>query len=205
MGSCDCKLKNKTGYTYGSYSSQRLARMALYRQQYLNFVNKNFADYDYMLVVDFDLDGNCDIYGLFDSIAKDDWGAIFCNGRAPIPGCFGAVTLVYDSLAFLSNTSNYDDINFSIADIFYNTAYMELLINTTHFGEVKSAFNGYGIYKINVLKNCSYVGNDKICEHINLAKCINNKGEKLFLNSNWLGYFNRQGDDPYKLFVQLLS
>lgn len=78
-----------------------------------------------------------------------------------------------------------------------------------HFIEVKSAFNGYGIYKIKSLSDCSYIGNDNMCEHINLAKCLHDKGEKLFVNSYWLGYFNTQGDNPlrtlYDLFIGLFS
>lgn len=201
MGSCDCKLKQKSGYSMGSYSLQRLAKMARFRQEYLNFVNQKCADYDYMLVVDFDLDGNADINGLFDSLAKDDWGAIFCNGRTSIPGCFGLITVPYDSLAYIDENSSYDNITVSTFNLFHNNMSMEMLVNTSHFGRVKSAFNGYGLYKINVLKNCSYIGDDNLCEHINLAKCINDKGEKMFINNKWLGYFNRQGDDPFKLMA----
>lgn len=202
MGSCDCKLNEKAGYSHGTYSSKRLGKMARFRQQYLDFVNHNLSNYDYMLVIDFDLDGNADINGLFDSIAKDDWGAIFCNGRNPIPGCFGLITIPYDSLAYIPETSNYDrEDNVSSLRLFYKNISMEILAFNNHFGRVKSAFNGYGLYKIKVLENCSYIGNDNLCEHINLAKCINDKEEKLFINGNWYGYFNRQGDNPFKLLT----
>ena len=65
---------------------------------------------------------------------------------------------------------------------------------TKHFFEVKSAFNGYGIYKIKSILNCSYISNNNACEHINFAKCLHDKGEKIFINYYWKGYFNRQGD-----------
>jgi hypothetical protein len=171
--------------------------MARFRQKYLDYVNQSLSNYDYMLVIDFDLNGNADINGLFDSIANDDWGAIFCNGHTSIPGCFGLITVPYDSLAYLNENEDYNNIQISALHLFYNN--LRMATQTSHFSRVKSAFNGYGLYKIPVLYNCSYIGNDNICEHINLAKCIDNNGEKIFINNKWMGYFDRQGDDPFKL------
>lgn len=200
-GNCDCKLKHMTGYSFGYNSSQRLSRMARFRENYLNYVKKSLNDYDYMLVVDFDLNGNADINGLFDSIAKDDWGAIFCNGRTSMPGSFGAMTIPYDSLAYLDENSGYENVQVSLSSLSYNTLSMIYMTATTHFGRVKSAFNGYGLYKIKILNDCSYIGNDSLCEHINLANCIDKKNEKMFINSKWQGYFDRQGDNPYKILT----
>ena len=71
---------------------------------------------------------------------------------------------------------------------------MEYAGYNSHYYQVKSAFNGYGLYKIKSLEGCSYISNSNACEHINLAKCLNDKGEKMFINYYWEGYFNRQGD-----------
>ena len=57
---------------------------------------------------------------------------------------------------------------------------------------VKSAFNGYGLYKIKSIMNSSYLGNLQ-CEHLNLAKDMINNKKKLFINPLWVGYFNKQG------------
>jgi FkbM family methyltransferase len=87
--------------------------MALYRQEYLNYLLYNLNHYDYMLVIDFDLDGNVNIDGLFDSLNKSDWGGIFCNGQAPIYGTLGFKTITYDSLANVFVEDDYNTINFN--------------------------------------------------------------------------------------------
>lgn len=194
LGSCDCKLKTKTGYGYGTFSEERLSKMAIYRQQYLNFVNMYFKHFDYMLVVDFDLDGCINVNGLFDSVAKEDWGAIFCNGRVSLPGSFGLKTVPYDSMAVLFMEDDYNIKSYGLGEIVSRAIKMEYHGYKTHFYQVKSAFNGYGLYKIKSLDGCSYISNSNACEHINLAKCLYDKGEKIFINYYWDGYFNRQGD-----------
>jgi hypothetical protein len=194
LGSCDCKLKTKTGYGYGTFSEERLSKMALYRQQYLNYVNKHFKHFDYMLVVDFDLDGCINVNGLFDSIAKQDWGAIFCNGRVSIPGTIGLKTVPYDSMAVLFMEDDYNIKSYKLGEILNKIFKMELNGYNSHYYQVKSAFNGYGLYKIKSLEGCSYISNSNACEHINLAKCLYDKGEKIYINYYWDGYFNRQGD-----------
>ena len=35
-------------------------------------------------------------------------------------------------------------------------------------------------------------------------RCLHDKGEKLFVNSYWLGYFSVQGDSPIKTLYELL-
>jgi hypothetical protein len=191
---CDCKLKTKTGYEYGSFSKERLSKMAFYRQQYLNFVNKYFKNFDYMLVVDFDLNGCINVNGLFDSIAKEEWGAIFCNGRISIPGLFGLKTFPYDSIAVLFMEDDYNIKSYDFIETINKTLKMEYNGYNSHYYEIKSAFNGYGLYKIKNLEGCSYISNSNACEHINLAKCLHDKGEKMYINYYWDGYFNRQGD-----------
>ncbi len=196
LGSCICSLKTKTGYEYGGMSRERLSRMAMYREQYLNFVNLYFKNFDYMLVMDFDLDGCININGLFDSIAKEDWGAIFCNGRVSVPGTFGLKTIQYDSLAMLFMEDDYKPKSFKTGDHLSKLIKSEYNGYNSHFYQVKSAFNGYGIYKIKSLDGCSYISDPNLCEHINLAKCLYDKGEKMFVNYYWDGYFNRQGESP---------
>jgi hypothetical protein len=205
LGSCNCELKYKTGYEYGSFSDKRFSKMALYRQQYLNFVNKFFKHYDYMLVVDFDLDGNININGIFDSLSKKEWGAIFCNGRVSLPGSFGFKTLPYDAIAILFSDDNYESKKYNIDEIIYRYFKMDWIGYNNHFVEVKSAFNGYGLYKIKSLTNCSYINNNNACEHINLAKCLNDKNDKIFINYYWEGYFNRQGDNLFNILINIFN
>ena len=67
------------------------------------------------------------------------------------------------------------------------------MTNNYNLVPVKSAFNGYGLYKLRSLKNISYYGHPLICEHNSLAKQIIDKNGKNYINPNWIGYFDVQG------------
>ena len=203
LGNCQCKLKNKTGYDYGTFSEERLSKMAIYREEYLKYVQKYLYDYDYMLVIDFDLDGNTNIYGLYDSLSKDDWGAIFSNGRNPVPGTLGFKTITYDPMATLFMDEDYDIKKYYISEILIKFLKMEYFGYYNHFLEVKSSFNGYGLYKIKSILGCSYIGNNNACEHINLSKCLYDKNDKMYINYYWEGYFNIQGDNIINILKKI--
>ena len=76
--------------------------------------------------------------------------------------------------------------------------------NNTDLIPVKSAFNGYGIYKIKSILNSSYIG-DTNCEHTNLAKNIIENNGKLYIDPNWIGYVDRQGPAEGGLIYLLLE
>lgn len=185
----DCIMKTKHGYDPSN--KQRLKKMAEFRQRYLDYVKQNETKFDYMLVIDIDIEGNQVFDGLFHSIGQDqDWGAIFINGRNPIP--LFNISWMYDKIAYVPYKFPLEDIlclNQKLASFMCN---MELYLNND-LHRVISAFNGYGLYKVSALKKCSYIGNEKLCEHVNLNMCMHLNGEKLYINPLWKGYFTRQG------------
>ena len=169
--------------------------MVQYREEYLNYVKKNLLDYDYMLVCDLDLGGNHCIDGLLTSIIKPNWDAIYINGKTSNWGLFGLITLTYDSMAYVNYNSEYINESNLLSLLFNELPSMNNGINNSdEFYEVKSAFNGYAIYKIASIKNCSYIGN-LLCEHNNISKNIYDNGGKQFINKYWLRIFNQQGPD----------
>lgn len=202
-----CKLKTKKGYDYGSVSYDRINRMAKYREECLKYVKQNLNSYDYMLVVDFDLKGNQSMDGLFHSLAYKNWDAIFINGRIPLEGTFGTCTIIYDGMAYadINNDYNYDINNNSIKKLFLlmlNTQNQNYKMNTNKcFVPVKSAFNGYGLYKIDSIKDSSYIGNN-YCEHLNLNLDLYKNNKKLYINKLWKGYFNVQGPGSFIDFIK---
>ena len=204
LNDCECKLKKKKGYEYGTFSNDRLKNMAIYRQQYINYINKNLSDYDYMLVTDFDLIGVININGLYDSLSKNDWDGIFCNGTVPMYGSYGLITVTcYDALALIINKD--DPYKNDLINLIYRYYIVKKKSKQYHYLPVISAFNGYGIYKIKSIKDCTYIGNSDLCEHLNFNKCLIDKNSKLFINFKWIGYFDIQGDNPFKIIYELLS
>lgn len=198
FGDYDCNLKTKTGYEYGMTSRDRIKKMAMYREEYLNYVKTNLNSYDYMLVSDFDLNGNQSMDGMFHSLSKKDWDAVFINGHNPFEGTFGRITGIYDGMAYVDINSklkyNFNNNFVNILISIYNIILQNCKVNLSKqcFIPVKSAFNGYGLYKIDSIKNSSYI-DDYYCEHLNLNLDLYKKNKKLYINKLWKGYFEPQG------------
>lgn len=196
----DCKFNLKTQYQDGLSSNKRITRMKWARQQYLDFVKAHYANYDYMMVYDFDLDGNMCLDGFFQVLANSaDWDAVFCNGRNPIPGTFGFKTFVYDGLPFVECDESFDYYITHRSKLDLWNGYLNMIkiaMKVDHsnkpFIRVRSAFNGVGLYKMSAIMHASYTdGPDFICEHTNLH--YNMKSDRLYISKNWIGYFPLQG------------
>jgi hypothetical protein len=186
----ECKFNLETGYDMGAISLNRSKKMAVYREQYLNYVKKKFKHYDYMLVADLDIEGNMNYDGLFHSLSQNNWGGICINGRGNVPVFFGLLSMMYDTLAYVPKDSDYNNIKYNVfKNLFYSN--YEIL-NSEKLIEVTSAFNGYSLYKIPYVINSTYIG-DTCCEHINLHINIIKNGGKIYINPLWTGYFNLQG------------
>jgi len=199
--SYDCKLNNQNNYTKGWNSVYRFNKMAFYREEYLNYIKENLYDYDYVLVKDLDIDGNMCIDGLFTSLLIKDFGAIYGNGHNV--SFYGLIKIPLDSLAYVDINDNYpNNIDyFSIYQLLKNI--IKLSYNTNllkGFVPVKSGFNLYSLYNLKVFIKSSYI-DLPICEHINLAKCIDNLGYKQFINTSWYGYTKRQGSGSIREII----
>lgn len=191
---CDCKLSFKTSYSSGVLSKNRIKNMAWCRNQYLNYVKKNYQNYDYLMVVDMDLNGNVSSSGFFHSLGYDEWDAIFINGRVSTPGLLGIGTIAYDSLAYnkigpiKKKTTQYELVD----DLFHLNGKIKINKKKGLF-RVISAFNGIGIYKIPSILNASY-DSKTACEHIDFhTNMIRNGKNKLYINPKFMGYFEMQG------------
>jgi len=187
----DCVVPNcvfdNPRFSHTSYHKDRIDKMADYRNQYLDYVKKKLNNYDYMLVTDMDIIGNHDIDSFFTNFNKKNWDAIYINGNKNF---FKIINYNYDPFAYLDIVSdkfvndrkkNYNDTFefFRVIDITLKTKYLPF-----DFIEVKSAFNGYGLFKIKSILDTTYSGNEK-CEHHNLAKIIYLKGGKQFISKKW--------------------
>lgn len=209
IGSCQCILKKKTALQFGGASESRLVNMAQYRSRLLNYVKENSQIYDYCLMADFDLGGAFCLDSFFINFTFDfEWDAFFVNGRNTVPGTFGFQTVAYDSLAFVSMNQEYDEIKTDPFFLLGQLRRMNHLINVSYNSgpfRVKSAFNGYGLYKVSSLHSASYIGKP-ICEHINLHESMFRSGSnKLYLNPQWICYAETQGVGGTSLITTFLS
>jgi hypothetical protein len=186
-GSCDCKLNIKDlKIESGPLSKKRIAKMAHFRNKYVDYVKKNYKDYDYMLVIDIDIRGGIYKEGYQSCFADDDWDAIFARGIRPFPFLFGSINYVYDWLAYADNKYKKKDLN--LLDYIDNHFKLQKKYDKK-IGEtmepIKSAFNGAGIYRIKTLINsdAKYSGINS-CEHIDFNDSL--KSYKLYANPSFI-------------------
>ena len=161
------------------HSVDRMKVMAYCRNKYLDLVKEKFADYDYMIVVDWDL-RKWKIDGIANSIGHDDWDMIGGNGK--IDGKY------YD--LFPLRIKSFDDKTYRPIDLGHAISYEceDLLsykiprLNPGHdLFPVKSCFCGLGIYKIGSIGHSRYGSED--CEHVSFHKKIHeNSHVRFFVN-----------------------
>ena len=171
-GSCECKLKMvDLKSTYGN-TYNRISKMAQLRNRCLEYVKKQYMDYDYMLVADADIGGGVYKEGYQTCFANDDWDAIFARGTRPFPFMFGRINAMYDGLSFRDKDGNG---NFFILQGVYNRRVGSDMV------PVRSAFNGAGIYRIKSIKGAKY--DSKMgCEHID----FNSNFKRLYANPSFI-------------------
>lgn len=197
----NCIYKDKRMYDYGSLSSKRIERMSHFRNQYMNYINTFLSDYEYVMMMDMDLEGYFNYYGLMETIAKDNWDAVFSNGRMGMVGTFGFMDCMYDGMAYVDHTTPIEKIanNQSSIEVFKKFIKMQTL--NDKWIPVKSAFNGCGIYKMSSIKNISFRPNYS-CEWIGFHHQMSINGHnKLFIARDWKIYSGKQGDSFLKFLL----
>lgn len=185
----DCKLKFPILYSYGVVHRDRIRRMAFYRNVCMHFIYKYYSEYDYVLVMDLDIEGDLPILKIMESISKKgEWSAIGANGRSPVPGTFGNMDTMYDAMAFCENEQDLQNSRYinhcSFATVMYK--YFRMMSFTIRncrerYKRVTSTFNGLCVYKLQDIMNLFYT-DEYICEHISLNEQLSRRHNKLFID-----------------------
>jgi len=165
----------------------RIRKLAYLRNIYIDYINyylKN-DDFDYMVVLDLDLNGNIFMDGILHSFyqLKMDLNisAIACNGMVKTGTSQESYFKYYDSFAFveLGEThewnNEYDKYSHDEDVLNYVTQKYQ---NNMNLDEVTSAFGGFCIYNLeDIIKNKArydYSKNSKLsCEHSHFHKNLN--------------------------------
>ena len=181
-------------YTYGKLSNiypNRPDRIAFCRNKLLN-VSRQFAA-DYLLIADVDVfASSIDAFISNFRYDTDQWSVMTANSR-----------IYYDIWAL--RTLSDSVVNFdvwhriwkiqrkerkycrqSVVDQYVGNHQVPLLVDHGLI-EVRSAFNGAGIYKANLTVGCEYSGANKTCEHVSFHLCIREKHHgRIFINPQFL-------------------
>ena len=135
------------------FSVHRIEKMAKYRNYYIDFINKEKLQGNFIIVADLDVK-KIDINGIVNSFAaKEDWDAITANG---ISRSFSSRfrKRYHDTYALVAyGREDMPQTEKSIVDAQYQWAYMK---SGMPLIRVASAFGGLAIYSREAIKNCRY-------------------------------------------------
>ena len=202
LGNCECKLDWKKATYDGVHSKSRIDKMRMMRQYMLDHVKKDFANWDYSIVMDFDLEGSIFKDGFFTSFAYNQFDVMFASGLTLFPVFFNKYML-YDAWAFLAENDEIDNINKTdiIKDFFHQSKTLFKYPINFQIKKAKSGFNGFAIYKISSIMSASYINkiSNSNCEHIDLhLHMIDNGYSKIYFNPCAILFVGQQGEKRIK-------
>ncbi len=201
-GNTECKFGEKSMYEIGPFSMNRMQKMANFRNYYLKLIKKRFSHFDYLLVLDMDLDGPWSNDGIAQTIAHGDWDGIFAYGLHSLPGTFATYLTLYDGLAYVGNNSSYQDAATPIVN-YLKMNFLDLrgVQRCDDFIPVKSSFSGMAIYKMKSIKNAWYNAS-RLCEHVGFHEQMAKGGHgKFYINPSLTLFSGHQGPpNALKLF-----
>jgi hypothetical protein len=171
------------------YSKYRIARLAHLRNQYLQELKLSGISFDYLLVMDFDVD-KISITGVLDSFAQQkSWDAVAAFGYSISPRLkrryHDTFALVFLENAYLPQTER------SIKNIQQDWVPDR---ESNNLLPVFSAFGGLSIYKWNLVKELQYevIPNEDLrvevrCEHYSLYFQLNCRGGSRIVVNPYMG------------------
>jgi hypothetical protein len=183
-------VKDKTKYDNkdieAGMSFLRMSLMSTLRNVYLDELHE-YSDFDYVIMVDMDLDGGWSYEGLLSCFSFRGWSGMGSNGLL-----FRQDEVLQDGSTLVEKTKRifYDTWAFREAGQkkFKGYAMHESL--QLEKGEapilVDSVFSGLGIYRIEDTLRCEYrpfTKTEKVaCEHVSFNAQIRKNGGKIFIN-----------------------
>lgn len=188
LGSCDCKLGDARQYMV---APTRFKKMAFYRNQYLQYIQKHLSEFTYMMVIDLDMKGSFNLLGIDQALGfEEPWDAMAMNGQMP-PGVFGLYggTCTYDCVAFCELGEDPPETH-TLFNLYTRMVRQSTLCQEMYPQpfRVRSAFNGMCLYNLQTMPSgLRYYGGD--CEHLSLHFAI----PRVFLSTYWIGYVGIQG------------
>jgi len=135
------------------FSIHRIEKMAFYRNNYLEYIDKENLQGDYVIIVDLDVQNIC-TQGIIDSFTLNhEWDAITANGISRAPSSFFRKKY-YDTYALIEcGLENISQTERSIKDAQYRWNFLKPAMPLFR---VASAFGGLAIYKREAIANCRY-------------------------------------------------
>jgi hypothetical protein len=179
-------IRNKITY--------RTHRLAYTRNKIIEYIFTNNLDSEYDYFINMDLDDvniNLDIKSV-KKVLNDNsflWDAVFANQTKNYYDYWALRTNKFDfNFWSIHNKKNNIDGG-KLYNYFDKIKHIKIIPKDDKPKQVISAFGGFGIYKIQTIKNCKYDGNSYLkndiiedCEHVSFHKnMIKNGFDKLYI------------------------
>jgi hypothetical protein len=177
----------KTDAVIPAFSTARIGKMANYRNFYLDYIEQNNIEGDYVVIVDFDI-RKIELKGIINSFSLNyEWDAITANGISYAPSAFFRRRF-YDTYAFVEcGQENIPQTEENIKAAQYRWAFLKAGMPPIR---VASAFGGLAIYRREAIEGCRYgvlLNNDEKvesrAEHYFFHRQMAERGfDKIFVN-----------------------
>lgn len=163
---------------------EKIKYMSKLRNIYLEYVRTNYADWEWLMVMDFNINGPISRLGMLHSLSflsTDKNAGIIANCVQHLPFTFGQLTILNDRSSFKFNEQE----KILSSSEFYKNRFnnQEIVSDRVKRGgkthEVSSSFTGIGLYRIrDILDNKYDFSGNNISEHVflntNIAKNYSN-------------------------------
>jgi hypothetical protein len=173
---------------YADHSKSRMETMAYCRNKCLDFAQKSFPDFDYMMVVDLDARGGWSNQGVANSFGHDGWDAIGANGLDD-GKYYDSLPLRIDGFEDRAYTGGrqerYDERQVKKNQVEWKADKRPNLRTGEPLVPVFSCFAGMAIYRMAALQGSRYGSED--CEHVSLHKKMHANGfARFYMNPSML-------------------
>jgi len=183
-----CLLKKSSAIMHGTFSKNRMKKMATYRNIVKKYVDNKFSDYDYFMVIDTDASGGFSLNGLAHSFGiSNNWDMMSAYGSTGVVLTLG--NLIYHDYIALCNNISVNSIKDAIK--------INLINKNDELVPVNNAFGGLTIYKMSSIKNVEYIPHDNnyICEHTIFSNNMKMNGyNNFYINPKLVFLVGKQGD-----------
>jgi hypothetical protein len=191
-----CLLKTVTAKDHGSLSEGRMKKMINYRNIVKKYIDLNFSNYDYFMVLDTDTSGFFSLNGLAYSFGTNKhWDAISSYGLVGLVFTFGNL-IYYDLISLSNNLDPFFTLELLKTYVYVNSKHSDLI-------PIKQAFGGLTIYKMSSVKNADYSprNNCNKCEHTVLLDNMRSNGyDKFYINPHLIFLVGHQGKDIFGIY-----
>ena len=176
---------SKTDNVNKYFSYHRISKMTNYRNRYMDFLKKDKTSFDFVIVIDLDIENFC-IDGIAHSLGvENEWDVITANGYSYSPMLRRRY---HDTYALVE--VGYENISQSEKMIYNAQKKWSFLRPDFPLIPVYSAYGGLAIYQYSVLNNKKYETlfnkDEKVevrCEHFSLHDQIYREGNnRIFIN-----------------------